>query len=198
LNQNFQNHRSLNYICMFDLLHLTFLSSLLHVLSTSNNLFSDHVNKDVNKLASTPHMEWPTSYMDWLTQQNGPTLWIDRRPTWEADVYGRTRVRHGYRKTHGFSKTGSAGTGTVVDFGIPRHTATRTRGIAGTYGYYYHKVSIIFAVLKVVFSNIFSDKFIVSHCDATKHGCQPRVHLCFSPSTRFPLTPTPIPLQKTM
>ena len=41
------------------------------------------------------------------------------------------RVPHGYGKTRGFSKTGNAGTGTVVDFGIPRHTATRTRGIAG-------------------------------------------------------------------
>ena len=62
------------------------------------------------------------------------------------------RVPHGYGKTRGFSKTGNAGMGTVVDFGIPWHTATRTRGIAGMHGYYYHRVSIIFAVLKVVFS----------------------------------------------
>ena len=68
---------------------------------------------------------------------------------------------------------GSAGTGTVVNFGILQHTATRTRGIAGMHGYYYHKVSIIFVVLKVVFSHIFSGKFIVSHCDTTKYGCQP-------------------------
>ena len=44
------------------------------------------------------------------------------------------RVPHGYGKTRGFSKTGNAGMGTVVDFGIPRHTATRTRGIAGMHG----------------------------------------------------------------
>jgi hypothetical protein len=31
---------------------------------------------DVNRLASTPRMEWSASYMDWLTQQDGPTLWI--------------------------------------------------------------------------------------------------------------------------
>ena len=29
------------------------------------------------------------------------------------------RVLHGYGKTHGVSKTGDAGTGTVVDHGIP-------------------------------------------------------------------------------
>jgi len=28
------------------------------------------------------------------------------------------RVHHGYRNTHGFSKTGIAGTGTVLHFGI--------------------------------------------------------------------------------
>ena len=33
------------------------------------------------------------------------------------------RVRHGYRKTHGFSKTGSMGTGTVVYFGTLWHAA---------------------------------------------------------------------------
>ena len=44
------------------------------------------------------------------------------------------RDRHGYGKTRGFSKTGSAGTGTVVDFGTPRHTAYPYRGIAGMYG----------------------------------------------------------------
>jgi len=44
------------------------------------------------------------------------------------------RVRHGYGKTRGVSKTGIAGMGTVVDFGTPRHTATRTRGITGIHG----------------------------------------------------------------
>jgi len=41
------------------------------------------------------------------------------------------RVRHGYGKTHRFSKTGSAGTGTVVDFSTPWHTAYLYRSIAG-------------------------------------------------------------------
>ena len=34
-----------------------------------------------------------------------------------------TRVLHGYGNTRGVSKTGNTGTGTVVDFGTPRHTA---------------------------------------------------------------------------
>ncbi len=41
------------------------------------------------------------------------------------------RVHHGYRNTHGFSRTGIVGTGTVLHFGIPQHTATHTRGITG-------------------------------------------------------------------
>jgi hypothetical protein len=46
------------------------------------------------------------------------------------------RVRHGYRNTRGDRVTGSAGTGTVLDFDTPRHTVTRTRGTAGTHGYF--------------------------------------------------------------
>jgi hypothetical protein len=52
-----------------------------------------------------------------------------------AKVSVTTRVRHGYGKTRGFSKTGSAGTGTVVDFGTPWHTVYPYRGIAGMHGY---------------------------------------------------------------
>jgi hypothetical protein len=44
------------------------------------------------------------------------------------------RVPHGYGNTRGVSKTGTAGTGTVVDFGTPQYTATRTRGVAGIHG----------------------------------------------------------------
>jgi hypothetical protein len=44
-------------------------------------------------------------------------------------------VPHGYGNTRGVSKTGSAGTGTVVDFDTPQHTAYPYRGIAGMYGY---------------------------------------------------------------
>jgi hypothetical protein len=63
-----------------------------------------------------------------------------------------SRDCHGYRKTHGFAKTGSAGTGTVVDFGTPRHTAYPHRGIAGISRVHYHLVSIIFFALKLVYS----------------------------------------------
>src|SRR6266481_1298982 len=66
------------------------------------------------------------------------------------------RVCHGYGKTRGFSKTGSAGTGTVVDFGTPRHTAYPYRGITGISRVYYNRVRIFFVVffsyLIVVFS----------------------------------------------
>ncbi|KIM73342.1 hypothetical protein PILCRDRAFT_15311 [Piloderma croceum F 1598] len=41
---------------------------------------------------------------------------------------------HGYGKTRGFSKTGSTGKGTVVDFSTPRHTAYPYCGITGIYG----------------------------------------------------------------
>jgi hypothetical protein len=50
-----------------------------------------------------------------------------------------TKVGHGYGKTRGFWVTGVTGTGTGWAFGNPRHTATRTRGIAGMYGYHYHR-----------------------------------------------------------
>ena len=36
------------------------------------------------------------------------------------------RVPHGYGNTRGVSKTGNAGTGTVLDFGTPRIPCTRT------------------------------------------------------------------------
>jgi hypothetical protein len=36
------------------------------------------------------------------------------------------RVSHGYGFTRGASKTGTAGTGTVLDLGTPRHTVTHT------------------------------------------------------------------------
>ena len=36
--------------------------------------------------------------------------------------------------TRGFSKTGCVGTGMVVDFGTPRHTAYPYRGVTGMHG----------------------------------------------------------------
>ena len=52
----------------------------------------------------------------------------------EACSLNLHRVRHGYGKTRRFSKTGSAGTGTVVDFGTPWHTAYPYHGITGMHG----------------------------------------------------------------
>jgi hypothetical protein len=49
------------------------------------------------------------------------------------------RVSHGYGNTRGVSKTGTVGTGTVVDFGTPQHTTTRTCGVAGIHGLYIYQ-----------------------------------------------------------
>ena len=46
-----------------------------------------------------------------------------------------SRVPHGYRFTRGVSKTGPAGAGTVLNFGIPQHTAYPYRGVTGIHGY---------------------------------------------------------------
>ena len=78
-----------------------------------------------------------------------------------AQNVGFSRLGHGYGKTRGFSKTGSAGTGTVVDFGTPWHTMTRTHGIAGMHGYHYPMVRVIFCCFKSRFSSYF---LIVFHC----------------------------------
>jgi len=50
---------------------------------------------------------------------------------------------------------GLVGTGTVVDFGTPWHTAYPYRGIVGIPWVYYNKVSLIFIALKLVFSHVF-------------------------------------------
>jgi len=44
------------------------------------------------------------------------------------------RAAHGYGFTRGASKTGTAGTGTVLYFGTPQHTAYPYRGVAGIHG----------------------------------------------------------------
>ena len=66
------------------------------------------------------------------------------------------RVGHGYGKTCRFSKTGSAGTGTGMDFGNPRHTATCTRGITGIHGYITTRCASFFSYFKSCFSHFFS------------------------------------------
>jgi hypothetical protein len=47
-----------------------------------------------------------------------------------------SRIPHGYGFTRGSSKMGNAGTGTVSDFGTPRHTAYPYRGVTGIHGFY--------------------------------------------------------------
>jgi hypothetical protein len=47
-----------------------------------------------------------------------------------------SRVPHGYGFSRGASKTGTAGTGTVLDFGTLRHTAYPYRGVTGIHGFY--------------------------------------------------------------
>ena len=51
-----------------------------------------------------------------------------------GDVPGLVRLLHGYGKTRGFSKMGNTGTGTVLGFGTPQHTAYPYRSIAGIDG----------------------------------------------------------------
>jgi hypothetical protein len=66
------------------------------------------------------------------------------RSTASHDCKARTassRVSHRYEFTHGVSKTGHVGTGTVVHFGTPQHTAY---GVAGMHGYYYKVRFILF------------------------------------------------------
>jgi hypothetical protein len=77
------------------------------------------------------------------------------------------RVRHRYGKTRGFSKTCSAGTGTVVNFGTPWYTVYPYCGIAGMLQVNYN---LIFLVLKLFFVVVFVAKFIASQCDITKYG----------------------------
>ena len=71
----------------------------------------------------------------------------------------RSRLLHGYRKTHRFSKTEVTWvTGTVLGFGTPFDGTPRTC-TAVSRGYQrvkYSKVSVIFTVLNLVFSNLFS------------------------------------------
>ena len=61
---------------------------------------------------------------------------------------------HGYGKTCGLEVTGLAGMGTVVNFGTPQHTTYPYHGITGIPRVYYNKVSVIFIVLKLIFSHI--------------------------------------------
>ena len=67
---------------------------------------------------------------------------------------------------------GTAGTGTVVDFGTPRHTAYPYRGIAGMYGY----IIVEWKSFLLIFFHSFFPIFpIVSRCDTTEYGCFSRV-----------------------
>ena len=62
----------------------------------------------------------------------------------QMDLLNATsRDCHGYGKTCGFKVMGFGGTGTVVNFGTPWHTAYPYRSIVGISWVYYNKVSII-------------------------------------------------------
>jgi hypothetical protein len=51
-------------------------------------------------------------------------------------------VYYGLPETRGVSETGHAGSGTVVHFGTPQHTAYPYRGVAGIHGYISKVISI--------------------------------------------------------
>ena len=58
----------------------------------------------------------------------------DPADNWEGSC-DAPRVPHGYGFTRGVSKTGPAGAGTVLNFGIPQHTAYPYHGVTGIHGY---------------------------------------------------------------
>ena len=74
--------------------------------------------------------------------------------TSEVTEVDTARDCHGYGKTRGLEVMGLAGMGTVVNFGTPQHTVYPYRGIVGIPRVYYNEVSVIFIVLKLVFSHI--------------------------------------------
>ena len=63
-------------------------------------------------------------------------LSTQREHVLESSVY------HGLPETRGVSETGHAGSGTVVHFGTPQHTAYPYRGVAGIHGYISKVISI--------------------------------------------------------
>ena len=92
------------------------------------------------------------------------------------------RACHRYGNTCSDQVMGTTGTGTVLDFSTPWHTAYPYHSIMGIIWVNYNMVSLIFTALKLVFSDIllvFFSKFKVSCHDRTKYGCQVHIHLCF-------------------
>ena len=57
-------------------------------------------------------------------------------------ILNMIRVYQGLPETRGVSETGYTGTGTVVHFGTPQHTAYPYRGVAGMHGLYLPKLSL--------------------------------------------------------
>src|SRR5882672_9004879 len=115
---------------------------------------------------------------------------------WIAHSNWVTRVCHGYGKTRGFSKTGSAGTGTVVDFGTSRHTVYPYRGITGISRVYYNRVRIFFVVFFSYLIVVFSMNSLC-HSVTQPYMALPAVRTSSPLTTKLsPLLLTPIPLQK--
>ena len=97
------------------------------------------------------------------------------------------RVRHRYGKTCRFSKMGSAGMGTVVDFGTLWHTMYLYRGITGMAQVNYHKGEPNLYSCKTSFVLFYHCFFMVSHVT------EPNMALSAA-RTPCSLTPSPIPL----
>ena len=84
---------------------------------------------------------------------------------YDFDKLARMQRNHTIRVQHGYGKMGSVGMSTVVDFGTLCHATYLYHGITGTYRYITIRVSLIFPVLKLVFSYfiIVLGKFAVWH-----------------------------------
>ena len=64
------------------------------------------------------------------------------------------RVCHGYGNTRGVSKTGTAGTGTVVNLGTPQYTAYPYRGVTGIHGLTHTKGEFIIFIIICTYDNL--------------------------------------------
>ena len=60
-------------------------------------------------------------------------LTVSNQIATEMSSFGSRDV-HGYRFTRGASKTGTAGTGTVLGFSTPQHTVYPYCGVTGIHG----------------------------------------------------------------
>ena len=76
-------------------------------------------------------------------------------------------------------KTGNTGTGMVLIFSTPWHTAYQCRGIIGTHGFMVVRLSLFFFWFELLFKLFKSLFFPMSHCDRTNYSCVSLTHLHF-------------------